>query len=143
MFRHTVGILSFCKKMFLQFLQILKKWCFEPKKVNEKSSNGHNFPLTEPNCKYLSILERPCYVKFKNNVTKKVLGQKMNRVTSCSFFLQCSSPKKWVSFFIFLNFAGICFDMLRIYKNWVYSMSKHSPNYDFFFFLGEIEDPKF
>jgi hypothetical protein len=24
---------------------------FEPKKVDEKSSNGHNFPLTEPNCK--------------------------------------------------------------------------------------------
>jgi hypothetical protein len=34
------------------------KMVFEPKKVDEKSSNGYKFPLTEPNSKYLSILER-------------------------------------------------------------------------------------
>jgi hypothetical protein len=60
-----------------------KKLCFEPKKVDEKSSNGHNFPLTESNCKYLSFLERSCYEEFEKNVTKKFLGQIMNRVTSC------------------------------------------------------------
>jgi hypothetical protein len=93
MFRHTVYSV-FVKKIFCNFYRFLKKWCFEPKKVDAKSSNGHKFPLTEPNCKYLGILERSCYVEFENNVTKKILGQKFYRVTSCSlFFLQCSSPK--------------------------------------------------
>jgi hypothetical protein len=111
----TNCILSFWI-FFLQFLQIFEKWCFEPKKVDEKYSNGHNFPLTEPNFKYLSILERSCYVKFEKNVNKKNLGQKMNRVTSCSFFLQCSSPKKHeCHIWFFLNFAGKRFDMLRIH----------------------------
>jgi hypothetical protein len=64
------------KKYFCNFYRFLKKWCFEPKKVDEKSSNGQKFPLTELNCKYLSILEKSCYVDFEKNVTKKVLGQK-------------------------------------------------------------------
>jgi hypothetical protein len=85
MFRHTVYSV-FVKKFFCKCYRFLKKLCFEPKKVDEKSSNGHNFPQTEPNCKYLSILERSCYVEFEKNVTKKILGQKMNRVTSSIFF---------------------------------------------------------
>jgi hypothetical protein len=85
MFRHTLYSV-FVKNFFCNFYRFLKKLCFKPKKVDEKSSNGHNFPLLEPNCNYLSILERSCYVEFEKNVTKKVLGKKMNRVTSCSFF---------------------------------------------------------
>jgi hypothetical protein len=82
--RYTVYSV-FIKIFFCSFNRFLKKLCFEPKKVDEKSSNGHW---------YFSILERSCNVEFEKNVTKKVLGQKMNRVTSCSFFSAMFKSKK-------------------------------------------------
>jgi hypothetical protein len=43
--------------------------------------NSHNFPLTEPKCKNLDILETSYHVEFEKNMTKKILGQKIDRVT--------------------------------------------------------------
>jgi hypothetical protein len=85
----THCILSFVKKIFCNFSSFLIKWCFEPKKVDEKSSNGHNFPLTEPNCKYLSILERSYHIEFEKNMTKKFWDKNngVNNWSPCKFFV--------------------------------------------------------
>jgi hypothetical protein len=48
----------------------LKLTRFWSKIVQEVPPNGHNYPLTEPKCKYLSILERSYYEKSKKNTTK-------------------------------------------------------------------------
>jgi hypothetical protein len=39
-------------------------------------SNSHNFPLTEPKCNYLGILERAYHEEFEKNMTKTIFGQK-------------------------------------------------------------------
>jgi hypothetical protein len=49
----------------------MTKLCFEPKKVDEKPSNGNN-PLTEPKCEYLSILERSFHIEFEKKSSKKL-----------------------------------------------------------------------
>jgi hypothetical protein len=71
--RHTVYLYSvFVKQFFLwNFYRFLKKLCFEPKEIAEKSSNGRNFQVFEHFGKVL-----PC----------RVLGQKIYGVTSCSIF---------------------------------------------------------
>ena len=48
----------FEKKIFWPNFKILKKMCFDPKKIDGKSLNGHNSSSTEPKCKCLGILER-------------------------------------------------------------------------------------
>jgi hypothetical protein len=61
----------FEKKIFGIFFRILKKSCFGLKKVDGKSSKGHNFSTIQPICKYLGILERSCGVDFRKIMDKK------------------------------------------------------------------------
>jgi hypothetical protein len=60
---------------------------FDQKLSKKVPPNGHNFPLTELKCNYLGISERSYHVEFEKNKTKTFLGQKIDRVTSCSIFL--------------------------------------------------------
>jgi hypothetical protein len=67
---------------------------FWSKSVQKLIPNGHNYPFSEPKCKYLGILERSFYLELKK-FDLKSFGTKNWRDYQLInyFFLQCLSPK--------------------------------------------------